>query len=65
MKPFDTTFTFSVLSKYRTELLGLSAILIMLFHFHVWQLFPECSKYVLRFAFGAVDIFLFLSIAVR
>lgn len=61
MKPFDTTFTFSVLSKYRTELLGLSAILIMLFHFHLWQLFPEFTKYVLRFAFGAVDIFLFLS----
>lgn len=61
MKSIDTNFTFSILSKYRTELLGLSALLIVFFHFHVWQIIPEYTKYIFRFAFGGVDIFLFLS----
>lgn len=61
MKSIDTNFTFSILSQYRTELFGLSALLIVFFHFHVWQIIPEYTKYIFRFAFGGVDIFLFLS----
>lgn len=61
MKPIDSNTTFTLLSKYRMELMVFSALLIILYHLHVWQLVPEYTKYILRFTSGGVDMFLFLS----
>lgn len=52
---------FPLLSEYRGEIMGLSTIFIILYHSLVWQYVPDCSKYILRFSFVGVEMFLFLS----
>ena len=61
MKSIDSITTFNLLSKYRSELMGLSALLIFFYHFYVWQVVPIYTKYILRFTSEGVDVFLFLS----
>lgn len=52
---------FLLLSKYRTEIMGLATISIFLHHLIVWNSIPGYMKYCFRFGFIGVEIFLFLS----
>lgn len=61
MRAFSNKELFDLLSKYRTEIMGMAALMIVLYHVFNWELMPEYSKYVFRFAHIGVDIFLFLS----
>ena len=49
------------LSRYRTELMGLSALLILLCHSSSYVDMPQVMVYVLSAANIGVDLFLFLS----
>lgn len=52
---------FSLISKYRSSIMGVAALMIVAFHLHVLGMLPDWTKYLLRFSFVGVDMFLFLS----
>lgn len=54
-------FQLSKISKYRTELMGMSAILILVCHSVAYIEMPRILQYVLSFGNIGVDLFLFLS----
>lgn len=49
------------LSRYRTELMGLSAVLILICHAYAYVELPEVVRYMLSLGNMGVDLFLFLS----
>lgn len=54
-------FQLRKISKYRTELMGMSAILILVCHSVAYIEMPRILQYVLSFGNIGVDLFLFLS----
>ena len=54
-------FQLSKISKYRTELMEMSAILILVCHSVAYIEMPRILQYVLSFGNIGVDLFLFLS----
>ena len=55
------TFNLSLLSKYRTELMGISALLILICHSVAYISMPNFMKYTLSLGNIGVDLFLFIS----
>lgn len=49
------------LSRYRTELMGLSAVLILVCHVYAYVELPGVMRYMLSLCNIGVDLFLFLS----
>ena len=60
-KPKVMTFNLSLLSKYRTELMGISALLILICHSVAYISMPNFMKYTLSLGNIGVDLFLFIS----
>ena len=54
-------FQLSKISEYRTELMGMSAILILICHSVAYIEMPRILHYVLSLGNIGVDLFLFLS----
>lgn len=57
----EITITYQVLSKYRTELMGLAIFWVMLFHAHDLDLGINLLNDIRGIGFGGVDIFILLS----
>ena len=55
------SFNLSLLSKYRTELMGISALLILICHSVAYISMPNFMKYTLSLGNIGVDLFLFIS----